>query len=177
MRLVIGSTVLGVAILATGIVPLATQGDGVLPEDITIQTDLDAYIPLMSSTVGIGLTAVHELERPPEAVQLHWRTDYGHFVAWDCPDFKVNLLGTEVINDGERIYWSYDPGEMGVKKPTVEISLQVEDARSGEVLAEARLKIGWEDKDTATVVSQVGTQQEAYLRGYPHRIPLVKQLP
>ena len=156
MRLVIGVLVLGAATLATGMVPPATQGDDVLPEEATIQTDIDAYIPLMSSTVGIGLIPVYESRRPPEALQLHWRTDYGHFVAWDAPDFKVNLLGSGVINDGQKIYWSYDPGEMGVEKPTVEISLQVEDARSGQVLAEARLSIGWEGKDTARVMSQIG---------------------
>ena len=161
MRPVIGLIVLGVAILATGIVPLATQGDDVLPEEAAIQTDRDVYIPIMSSTVGIGLIPVYELERPPETVQLHWRTNYGYFVAWDSPDFKVNLLGTEVINNGEKIYWSYVPDEMGVKKPTVEISLQVEDARSRQVLAEARLKIGWEDKDTARVISGINTLQEA----------------
>jgi hypothetical protein len=142
-------------------VPLATQGGDVLPEEATIQTDIDAYIPLMSSTVGIGLIPVYELERPPEALQFHWRTDYGHFVAWDAPDFRVNLLGTEVINDGQKIYWSYDPGEMGTKKPTVEVTLQIEDAGSRQVLAEARLKIGWEDKDTARVMSQIGAQQKA----------------
>ena len=161
MRLLIGLLVLGVAMLATGIVPLATQGDHVLPGEATIQTDIDAYIPLMSSTVGIGIIPVYTLDRPPETVQLHWRTDYGHFVAWDAPDFKVNLLGTEVINDGQKIYWSYDPGEMGIKKPMVEVSLQIEDARSGQVLAEARLKIGWEGKDTARVISDIKTLQNA----------------
>jgi hypothetical protein len=161
MRLLIGLLVLGVALLATGIVPLATQGDNVLPEEVTIQTDRDVYILLMSSTVGIGLIPVYESGRPPEALQLHWCTDYGHFVAWDAPDFRVNLLGSEVINDGQKIYWSYDPGEMGVEKPTVEISLQAKDARSGEVLAEARLKIGWEDKDTARVMSQIGALEKA----------------
>jgi len=160
MRLVIGLVVLGVAILVTGTVPPATQGDDVLPEEVAIQTDRDVYIPIMSSTVGIGLVPVYTLERPPETVQLHWRTDYGYFVAWNAPDFRVNLLGTEVINNGKKIYWSYDPGEMGVKKPTVEISLQIEDAQSRQVLAEARLKIGWKEKDTARVISQIRTLQE-----------------
>ena len=161
MRLVIGVLVLGVATLAAGMVTMTTQGDDVLPEEATIQTDIDAYIPLMSSTVGIGLIPVYKLETPPEAPQLRWRTDYGHFVAWDAPDFRVNVLGTEVINDGQKIYWSYDPAEMGTEKPTVEITLQIEDACSGQVLAEARLKIGWEDKDTARVMSQIGTPQKA----------------
>jgi hypothetical protein len=160
MRLVIGLLVLGVAMLATGIVALAIQGDDASAEEVAIQTDTDAYIPLMSSTVGIGLIPVYELERPPETVQLRWSTDYGYFVAWDSPDFTVNLLGTEVINNGEKIYWSYDPGEMGITKPTVGISLQVEDAQSGQVLAAATLEIGWEDKDTARVIGQIGAQQK-----------------
>ena len=163
MRLVLGLLVLGVAILATGIVLLATQGDGVLPEEVTIQTDRDVYIPIMSSAVGIGLIPVYTLESPPETVQLHWHTDYGYFVAWDSPDFRVNLLGTEVINNGEKIYWSYDPGEMGANKPSVEISLQIEDAQSGQVLAETSLKIGWEDQDTARVISDMKTSQKAFL--------------
>lgn len=161
MRLLIGLLVLGVAILATGIVSLATQGDDVLPGEATIQTDIDVYIPIMSSAVGIGLIPVYTLERPPEAVQLRWRTDYGYFVAWDSPDFKVNLLGTEVINDGQKIYWSYDPDEMGINKPTVEISLQIKDAQSGQVLAEASLRIGWQGKDTARVISQISALQKA----------------
>ena len=140
-----------------------TQPDDVLPEEVTIQTDRDVYIPIMSSAVGIGLIPVYTLEKPPETVQLHWRTDYGYFVAWDSPDFKVNLLGTEVINNGEKIYWSYDPGEMGAKKPLVEISLQIEDAQSGQVLAEASLKIGWENQDTAKVISHIKTLQKAFL--------------
>jgi hypothetical protein len=165
MRLVIGLTVLGVAMLATGIVPLAAQGDDALPEAVTIQTDRDAYIPVMSSTVGIGLVPVYRLDRPPETVQLHWRTDYGHFVAWGSPDSGVNLLGTEVINDGQKIYWSYDPAEMGIPKPIVGISLQVEDAQSGQVLATARLEIGWEDKDTARPIRQIGTLEKACVSG------------
>ena len=132
-----------------------TQPDNALPEDVTIQIDRDFYTPIMSSTVGIGLTPTHTLERPVEAVQFHWHTDYGYFVAWDSPDFKVKLLGSEVINNGEKIYWSYDPEERGAEKPSVEISLQIEDAQSAQVVAEASLKIGWEDQDTARVISHM----------------------
>jgi hypothetical protein len=134
-----------------------TQPDDVLPEDVTIQIDRAIYTPIMSSTVGIGLIPMNTSERPPETVQYHWRTDYGYFVAWDSPDFKVKLLGTEVVNKGEKIYWSYDPNEMGTEKPSVEISLQIEDAESGSVLAEASLSIGWEDQDTARVIGHMNT--------------------
>jgi hypothetical protein len=155
-RLFIGIAVLSIVTIVGG---ACTQPDNALPEDVTIQIDRDIYTPIMSSTVGIGLTPVHTLERPPETVRFHWHTDYGYFVAWDSPDFKVKLLGPEVINNGKKIYWSYDPGEMGAEKPSVEISLQIEDAQSAQFLAGASLKIGWEDQDTARVISYVKPPQ------------------
>ncbi|MFC1897362.1 hypothetical protein ACFLX8_02170 [Chloroflexota bacterium] len=151
-RLFIGIAVLSIVTIVGN---SCAQPSDALPEDATIQIDRDVYTPIMSSTVGIGLTPVNTLERPPEAVQFHWHTDYGYFVSWDSPDFKVKLLGTEVLNNGEKIYWSYDHGEMGTEKPSVEISLQIEDAQSGQVLAGASLNIEWENQDTAKVISHM----------------------
>ena len=141
-----------VVILIPGLVSCAQPNDG-LPEAVTIQTDRDNYILTMSSTVGIGLIPVYTIEIPSETAQFHWRTNYGYFIAWDTPDFEVNLLGTEVINNGEKIYWSYDPSEMGVEKPSVVISLQIEDKQTQQVLAETNLKIGWGDRDTAILIN------------------------
>ncbi|MFC1993379.1 hypothetical protein ACFLV3_06205 [Chloroflexota bacterium] len=141
-----------VAILMLGLVSCAQPYD-VLPEVVTIQTDRDNYIPTMSSTVGIGLIPVYTIKIPPETVQFHWRTNYGYFIAWDIPDFEVNLLGTEVINNREKIYWSYDPSEMGLEKPSVVISLQIEDEQTQKVWVETNLKIGWEDRDTAILIN------------------------
>ena len=125
-----------------------SQSNDGLPEAVSIQTDRDNYIPTMSSTVGIGLIPV------ATNVQFHWHTNYGYFIAWDTPDFEVNLLGIEVINNGEKIYWSYDPNKMGVEKPSVVISLQIEDKQTQKVLAETNLKIDWEDQDTAILINQ-----------------------
>jgi hypothetical protein len=151
-RLFVGIAVLSIVTIVGG---ACTQPDDASLEDVTIQIDRDIYTPIMSSTVGIGLIPVHTLERPAETVQFHWHTNYGYFVAWDSPDFKVKLLGPEVINNGEKIYWSYDPKEMGAEKPSVAISLQIEDAQSGQVLAGASLKIGWEEQNTARVISHM----------------------
>lgn len=123
-----------------------------LVDGIIIQTDRKTYIPLMSSTVGIGLTPIITSEGNPENAQFHWYTDYGYFITWDSPDFKVKQLGTGVINNGEKIYWSYDPSEMGIPKPLVKISLQLVETRSGSVIAKSSLKIEWQDQDTAKVV-------------------------
>jgi hypothetical protein len=119
------------------------------PEKVKIQTDRDSYTPIMSSTVGIGLVPIYISERDPETVKFHWRTNYGHFVSWGPPGYKVIVLGIDVINNGEKIYWSYN--EMSEKKPSVYISLTVEDAISGEPLAESTLEIDWEDQHIAKV--------------------------
>ncbi len=118
-------------------------------EKVKIQTDRDSYTPIMSSVVGIGLVPIYISERDPETVKFHWRTNYGHFVSWESQEYKVIMLGIDVINNGEKIYWSYS--EMSEKKPSVHISLTVEDAVSGEPLVESTLEIEWEDQDIAKV--------------------------
>lgn len=144
----------------SGTPTLGSQPDDSSPGDVTIETDRDTYTPIMSSTVGIGLTPVSTLARPPQTVQYHWRTDFGHFATWDPPEFRVNLLGTEVITNGEKIYWSYNPDEMGAEKPSVHISLHIEDAQSGQVLTGTNLEIGWDDQDTARVTGHAASQGE-----------------
>jgi len=145
-------------ILILGLVGILCIGSGYIiyqnfqetsPEKVKIQTDRDSYTPIMSSTVGIGLVPIYTSERDPESVKFHWRTNYGHFVSWKSPEYKVIPLGTEVINNGEKIYWSYN--EMSEKKPSVHISLTVEDALSGEPLIETCLGIEWEDQHIAKV--------------------------
>lgn len=119
------------------------------PEKVKIQTDRDSYTSIMSSTVGIGLVPIYISERDTETVKFHWRTNYGHFVTWEPPEHKVIMLGIEVINNGEKIYWSYN--EMSEKKPSVQISLTVEDTISGDLLAESCLEIDWKDQHIAKV--------------------------
>ena len=132
-------------------IPKETFSETKLDEEVKIQADRDTYTPELSSTVGIGLTPIHTLSRHPETVKFHWHTNYGHFISWEPPDYKVNLLGTEVINNGEKIYWSYPSSEMDIKKPSVQISLSIEDAQSGQLLTRSILKIDWEDGDIAKV--------------------------
>ena len=120
-------------------------------ETVKIQTDRDTYIPLMSTTVGIGLTPIYTSIRNLETVKFHWQTSYGYFESWGPSDFKVYLLGEDVINNGEKIYWTYDPNEMGIQKTSVKISLKIEDAQSERLLTETSLEINWEDTDTAKV--------------------------
>ena len=108
----------------------------------------------MSSTVGIGLISVYKIETQSEDIMYHWRTNYGYFVLWNAPEFEVKILGPDVINAGERIYWSYDPNEMGVDKPSVLISLQIENRRTQQVVAETNIEVGWENRDTAILINR-----------------------
>jgi len=55
------------------------------------------------------------------------------------------------MNNGEKIYWSYPSNEMYIKKSSVQISLSIEDAQSGQLLTRSILKIDWEDGDIAKV--------------------------
>ena len=130
------------------------QPDDLQPGALTIEIDRNEYIPTMSSAVGISLIPVYKIEMTSEDIKYHWSTNYGYFVAWDAPDFEVKILGSDVINTGEKIYWSYDPNEMGVDKPSVLISLRIENRRTQQVVAETKLEVGWEDRDTAILINR-----------------------
>lgn len=120
-------------------------------EKLEIETDRDTYSPILSSTVGIGLTPVYTVEEASDSSNFHWQTNYGHFVIWGPEDQKVQILGTEVTNLGEKIYWSYDPDEMGKEKPPVFITLSIEDEVTKKVIYDSSLELYWEDLDLAKV--------------------------
>jgi hypothetical protein len=141
------------AILILGSVSCA-QPDKLQSGELTINIDRNEYLPTMSSAVGIGLIPAYKIESTPEDIKCRWRTNYGYFVAWDAPDFEVKILGPAVINTGEKIYWSYDPNERGVNKPSVLISLHIENRQTQQVVAETNIEVGWEDHDTAIVMSR-----------------------
>lgn len=128
-----------------------TSSESIFTGEVKIQADRDTYTPILSSTVGIGLTPIYTLDGHPDTVKFHWHTNYGHFVSWGPPDYQVNLLGAEVVNNGEKIFWSYGPDKMDIKKPSVEISLKVEDVESGQFLTESILGIDWVDQNVAKV--------------------------
>ena len=92
---------------------------------LRIITDRQNYTPLMSSTVGIGLKPVFAVDN--NSVIFSWHTDYGYFVSWGAPGFKVNDRGPDVITNDTKIYWSYSPEDMDKEKPPVHITLSMID--------------------------------------------------
>jgi hypothetical protein len=131
--------------------PAASANTPVKLGEIPIQPDRDFYVPSMSSTVGIGLTPMYTLGRSPDSVKFTWHTNYGRFLNWNAPDFKVGELGKDTEFTDKKIYWSYSPDDMGKDKPDVLITLEVSDKTSGNVLTKSSLNIVWENKDTAKV--------------------------
>jgi hypothetical protein len=122
---------------------------------LTINADRGCYSPNMSSTVGIGLTPGYPATVDNRTVTFHWQTDYGHFISWKAPDFKVIEQGAEVTTDDGKIYWSYPWEEPSGGRPPVRITLTMIDRATGETLGTALREIGWGDPDVAVVKTSV----------------------
>jgi hypothetical protein len=143
-------TVIALAALIAGFALMwPAPGDNNVP--LKIITDRDRYSLIMSSTVGIGLTPGYPATVDNQTVRFRWQTDYGNFLSWKAPDFKVNEQGAEVTTDDGKIYWSYLSEDAISGRPPVHITLTMIDRNTGKALGTARLEIGWDDGDTAVV--------------------------
>lgn len=130
-------------------VPLITPAMG----DITIKVSPEKYSPLMSSTVGIGLTPLYTGSR--QDVVYSWNTSFGHFGGWNAPDWNVSQHGNSFDTTNETIYWTYSPEDMGKEKPPVTVRLIVKTPPrthgGSRTLAWKDLHINWENTDTAVI--------------------------
>ena len=106
----------------------------------------------MSSTVGIRLTPANVSGIIPHDAQFTWETDFGGFYHWGPPDFEVIGLGTRYTGTAEPIYWSYFSEQSEKERPPVNITLAVLEPSTGEILANATLRIGWEGPSGLTAV-------------------------
>jgi hypothetical protein len=139
--------VIGILIFIGALLILAQQ------LDVAISASLHFYSPMMSSTVGIPLSARYA-GHPSGFLQYHWTTDYGTFVRWDPPDYIVTDLGRDAITTDGTIYWQYLPEIHGEEPGVVLLGLSVEDRRTGYVIASAektltRGGVGYETGATA----------------------------
>lgn len=120
-----------------------------LPREMGLRAEPHDYSPAMSSTPGIALTTVFT---PPgeTAIDYHWTTDFGYFVTWNAPDYKVKPLGQDVVASAGTVYWTYNPALSLVSKPVVTIAVEAQEEETERVLAKAKVKLDWE-RDTARV--------------------------
>jgi hypothetical protein len=128
--------------------PLTTPALG----GLTIEATPEKYSPIMSSTVGIRLTPHYDT---PAAVVYNWTTNYGYFLSWNAPDWKVNQHGENIDTTNETIYWTYSPEDMGKEKPPVTIRLIIKTPPRNHggngTIAWKDIHITWENTDTAVI--------------------------
>jgi hypothetical protein len=120
-----------------------------LPGSLTIDAFPRVYSPLMSSTVGIGLSPnVSGLKT--SGTEYEWTATYGRFLDWSAPNYSVNTLPERVVNHGEKIYWSFTQAPDSPGSPVV-ITVTARDITSKKPLAGSRLTLGWKDNMTVIV--------------------------
>jgi hypothetical protein len=118
---------------------------------VAIHPDITHYTVLMSSAPGIGLSPVITGTLPAGNLTWVWKTDYGHFLGWNAPDYTVRELGTTVTGNGTKVYWTYLDENGSATRPPVHITLAVVDPDTGATLGNGELTIGWDANDTAVI--------------------------
>ncbi|MCX6701105.1 MAG: hypothetical protein NTV68_14510 [Methanomicrobiales archaeon] len=141
-------TTIGTSPVPATAVPLTTPGQ----VDLSIRASPEKYSPLMSSTVGIGLTPQYS---GSAAAVYSWNTSYGYFISWNATDSKVTPYNSSIDTSDPTIYWSYSPDDMGKEKPPVTVRLIVKTPPrthgGGGTFAWKDLQISWENTDTAVI--------------------------
>ena len=120
-----------------------------LPGSLRIDASPQVYSPIMSSTVGIGLTP-NASGLKTTGVEYEWTATYGHFLDWSAPNYTVNTLSEPLINHGEKIYWSFTEVPKSPLVPVI-ITLSERDITSKKPLASSRLTLGWKNNMTVVV--------------------------
>jgi hypothetical protein len=123
-------------------------------DQLSIQAEPTTYSPVMSSTVGIGLSPVFTPSGKSRPSQYRWHSSFGQFVSWAAPAYIVRELGQDTISGDEKIYWTYDPKAMAAKKPPVEITASAEDSM-GRNLARTMLRIGWDGATARVTINSI----------------------
>ena len=122
------------------------------PLTLQINATPARYNPAMSSTIGIRLTPANTSGIVPPDARFTWETTFGTFYHWGPPDFRVVELAPVYTGTGEPVYWSYFSEHGEKERPPVTITLGVRDPSTGAVLANASLRVGWEDPAGLTAV-------------------------
>ncbi|MDD1696466.1 MAG: hypothetical protein LUQ54_06175 [Methanoregula sp.] len=120
-----------------------------LPGSLRIDASPKTYSPLMSSTVGIGLTPnLSGFETA--GAEFEWNATYGYFLDWSAPNFTVSRITQPVVNQGEKIYWSFSQEPASPRVPVI-ITVTLRDSVSQKPLAGSRMTLGWKDNLTVVV--------------------------
>jgi hypothetical protein len=104
--------------------------------EVAINSEINKYSPLMSSTPGMPLVA----ETKEEDIKYHWITEQGTFLNWERDSGKINILGKDIKSNEQRIYWSVDPNEE-IKISAFRIYLKIESNNTSKIIYETSIEI------------------------------------
>ena len=143
---------LGAGCSTTPPVRTDTQTAGT-PVTVSLQPDITRYTVLMSSAPGIGLTPQINGTLPPDYLMYVWKTDYGHLLSWDAPDYTVRELGnTFASGNVMKVYWTYIGENESSGRPPVHVTLDIIDRATGDTLGHGEQVIGWDTKNDTAVI-------------------------
>jgi len=120
---------------------------------VRIEASPQAYSPMMSSTIGIGLTPNVTGFRIPDA-RYEWNTTNGQFMDWNAPEYTITEHGRSAVSNGEKIYWSFDAIPDSPQQPVI-ITLAAKDRKTGQLLGSSRMTLGWESNNTFVRVQKI----------------------
>ena len=104
---------------------------------VVIEPEITRYSPALSSVIGLPLTVKLSGGKVPENIIYHWTTEYGRFLS---SNGKATELGGDVRTQEDKVYWSVDFKD-GKDSSGFGISLQVEEQKTGKVIAQADLRL------------------------------------
>ena len=79
-----------------------------------------------------------------------WNATYGYFLSWGPVNFTVQERGNPIINNGEKLYWSFMEKPPAPLDP-VFVTVTATDPVTNKVLGNSSITLGW-DGDFAVVV-------------------------
>jgi hypothetical protein len=108
--------------------------------EVTINSEINKYSPLMSSTPGMPLVADFTPRAKEVDIKYHWITEQGTLLNWERDTGKINMLGKDIKGNEQRIYWSVDPNEEIIISP-FRIYLKIENNDTSKIIYETSIEI------------------------------------
>lgn len=108
--------------------------------EVTINSEISEYSPLMSSTPGIPLTIKFKSEETKSNMKFHWITEQGTFLNWEKDKGKINVLGNDIIVNDQKVYWSIDPNSK-INKSSFKIYLKIEDSNTSKEISQTSIEV------------------------------------
>lgn len=108
--------------------------------EVTINSEINEYSPLMSSVPGIPLNVKFKENTSEENMKFHWITERGTFLNWQQDNGKVSVLGKDIKISDKKIYWSIDPKEK-INESSFKIYLKVENNDASKVIYETSIEV------------------------------------